>query len=279
MLKKIIKEPLVQFFLVGGILFAIFQWQNPPEPDSSSNTIVIDRAVINNLIRTQGDQGSEEELNSLVRDFVEEEALYREALELGLDRGDFIIKRRLIQKLSFILEDLSTQSVEVNDEQLEKYYKDHKESFRPPPKLTFGHVYISQDRLGDKAMEEAKRLQKVLNDKRLGINQVQKFGDRFPLKPLYGDISPQGVSAHFGDEFASTLFKLPAIEKWQGPVRSGYGVHLVYVSKKTLPKTPTFEAVKAKIVQSYVYEQKSKLNNQARKRIVEKYKIVRKDTP
>lgn len=289
MLKKIVREPIFHFLLVGALLYLAYQLLNPAATDNyNDNTIVINDSVLKNMlnVRNKRSEGEfdvdaalaaldEKEKGVLVNEYVEEEALYRMALELGLNENDFIIKRRMIQKLSFLLEDLNTGKIDTSNDNLLAYYKTNSEEFKTDDKISFAHVYLSSDQHGENTITKAESTLKLLNNKHLEISEALSHGDRFPLSHKYTKITPTQSRSHFGIKFSDSLFKLEPEDYWQGPIESGYGYHLVYINSKESGYIPSFESIRDFVANSYTYREKQRLNKLSRQSIIEKYSVLR----
>jgi hypothetical protein len=231
MSRSFIREPLVQFLLLGAALFLIDAWLRPAAAPAASTEIVVSEARIRNLAqnfrRTWQRPPTAEELDGLVQTHVREEVLYREALALGLDRDDAIIRRRLQQKVEFISEEAAALA-KPTDAELDAYLKAHADAFRTEPRATFVQVYLDPHKREATLAADAKRLLDALG--RAGTApELASLGDRLSLlEPRYDDASQAEVARLFGSEFAEALVTQP-VGKWVGPIASGYGVHLVRV--------------------------------------------------
>ena len=289
MLGKIIKEPIFYFFMAGIFLYLTQQLLNPNSANSySDKTIVVNELVLKNLlnIRNRNPQLeydadialaalSAEEKNILASQYIEEEALYRMALEMGLNENDYIIKQRMIQKLQFLLEDLNTNQIDINDENLINYYKANTEKFKTASTLSFTHVFLSSDQHKDNIFEKAETLLELLNKSHTKVGDAVRQGDRFPLNHFYTDVSSRQVTSHFGRKFSAAIFDFEAQTLWQGPLQSSYGYHLVYVSNKKAGHIPTFDSIRNSVTNAYMYEEKQRLNKMARQSIIDKYTVVK----
>jgi PPIC-type PPIASE domain len=287
MLKKILKEPIVHFFLIGGLIYILVLFINPHPYDKEQKQIVINKAVLKNLISTTSktilsdakidaiiDNLDEKKIARLTNDYVEDEALYQEALRMGLDKNDFLIKRRLIQKLRFLIEDLNTQTINPTQAQLLVYYNKHKSDYAIPPSISFAHVYFNLDKRGQNIQDIASMTLKQLNQSQSSIEKARSLGDIFPMKSSYGDAKIDEVTAHFGNTFSKQLFTLFPQQKWQGPLKSPYGYHLVKIINIKQSRELKFFEVREKINARYIDEQLKKRNEQLTQKIVKQYIII-----
>jgi hypothetical protein len=207
--------------------------------------IIITQGKIDNLATTFARvwqrPPAAQELEGLIQDYVREEVLYREALALGLDRDDTIIRRRLRQKMEFISEDLAAQA-EPSDDDLRAYLQAHPEAFAIEPRFTFRQVYFDPLRRGAHLAGDVDRLLAEL--RHIGNTaDPAELGDALLLAHRFERLAASEVRAIFGDTFAAGVSAL-TLGQWQGPVASGYGVHLVYVSERTEGRVPELADVR-----------------------------------
>jgi parvulin-like peptidyl-prolyl cis-trans isomerase-like protein len=289
MFNKIVKEPIFHFLLAGALLYLAYQYLNPVPADSyNDNIIVVNDSILKNMlnVRSKNPEGQfnvnaalasldEKEKEVLAMEYIEEEALYRMALEMGLNENDFIIKRRMIQKLSFLLEDLNTGKIDTSNDNLLAYYETNSEEFKTDDKVSFAHVYLSSDHHGENTITKAENTLKLLNNKQVEMSDALSHGDRFPLNHKYTKITPTQSKSHFGIKFSDSLFKLEPEDYWQGPIESGYGYHLVYINSKESGYIPPYESIRDLVTNSYTYREKQRLNRLSRQSIIEKYSVLR----
>lgn len=246
-MKKLIREPLVHFLAIGLGLFVLYGFVAPDAEDLGGKTIVVDRDALLTFVQfrskafnpevaaTRLDALSESELKLLIDDYVREEALHREALALGMDANDYVIKQRLIQSIQFITNGFVTAAVNVSDDDVVAYYEANKDDYYINPYVTFTHVFFSGDRHGAAQAREfaaAKLIQ--LNNARVPFSESTRHGDRFMYNVNYVERTEDFIGSHFGRSMAEAIFELrPDDETWQGPFESAYGYHLVMLTKRT----------------------------------------------
>ena len=211
------------------------------------NEITIDEGLINEIVAKwelqRNRQPTLEELTGLVNEFVEQEVLYQEALEMNLDHNDEIVKRRLAQKMEFISDGLA-ESLQPTDDMLKKYFEDNIDNYSKDPIYTMSHVYFSQDKRND-AYRDAQNA--------LKLESMEGLGDLISLPKMYTDASAFIISRDYGTSFANNLDSLE-IGKWTGPINSGLGVHLVFIKEKKVGGFYAFEEVKDKVIVDYNFE-------------------------
>ncbi len=270
-MKKWHKEPLLHFLIIGAVIFVLFSIVNKEEDTVSNNKIVVTAAEIerlsDNWSKKWNRQPTETELKGLIESYIKEEVYYREALALGLDQNDTILRRRLMQKMEFLSNDLAELN-QPDESALNKYFLDNQEKYELPAQVSFTHIYFSLDKRGAKAFEDAKS---VLAE--LDVPRAPERGDSFMMEYDFNQETPFEVERLFGSGFAEQLFTLET-NTWQGPVASGYGLHLVRVSEKIDSRMPELASVIDKVRTDWMFEQRQKTNKEIYERFKERYEIV-----
>lgn len=239
-----LRDPLVVFVLLGIGVFALDAWLARGE--SARPVIEITPGEVERLrarwIAQWGEAPTDSELQTLIDEAVDEEILYREAQRLGLDRDDAIVRRRLAQKLTFILEDAGAGGPPSQAE-VEEYYAQHAERYRRPGRTTFDHVFLS----GDSRTDPVGDATALLDEVRAGAgSDWQRLGDPFMLARTYADRSDLEIAGLFGQGFADAVSELP-VAGWNGPVESTYGVHVVRVKGRTPSRAPALAEVRDRV--------------------------------
>jgi hypothetical protein len=241
---KYLRDPLLHFVLLGAAMFVIYGLVSQ-ERGGKPGHIIVTQGTIDNLAatftRVWQRPPTEQELEDLIQDYVREEVFYREALALGLDRDDTLIRRRLRQKMEFVSEDVTAQA-EPSDDDLLAYLEAHPEAFAVEPRLTFQQVYLDPLRRGAHLARDVERLLAELRHPGHTADAAE-LGDAFLLAHQFEGVSASEVRTIFGDTFAAGLSTLTP-GQWQGPVPSGYGVHLVRVSERTGERIPELAEVR-----------------------------------
>ncbi len=275
-MKKWHKEPLLHFLIIGTAIFAVFSIANKEEAADSGNKIVVSSAEIKRLSdswsKRRNRPPSEIELQGLIDSYIKEEIYYREALSLGLDQDDTIIRRRLMQKMEFLSNDLAELD-QPDESALNKYFLENQEKYRLPAQISFTHIYFSIDKRGARALEDSKR---VLTE--LDVPRAPERGDSFMMEYDFVKETPSEVARSFGSGFAEQLFTLET-NTWQGPVASGYGFHLVRISEKIDARMPELASVIDKVRTDFMFEQRQKINKEIYEKFKARYEIVIEDVP
>jgi parvulin-like peptidyl-prolyl isomerase len=275
---KFFREPLVHFLLIGAGLFLLFGWRGGPaalpagQTGPSSGKIIVARDDIDQttatFTKTWQRPPTEEEAKGLVEDLVRNEVYYREALAIGLDRDDGVIRRRMRQKMEFILEDITAQ-VEPTDEDLRAFMKKHPDTYLVDPEIAFRHVYVNTARRGKNAGADALE---ILTHLRSGADP-DAVGDPFllasdvPLSPLWD------VSKQFGEPFSRKLLALKP-DSWAGPVPSGFGLHLVFVRKRVGGRLAELKEVRETVRRDWMAERQKELKDAAYAKLRERYVVT-----
>jgi hypothetical protein len=273
-LRKWIKEPLLHFLIIGAVVFVFFSIVNKDEIDASGNKIVVTTAEIARLSANWSKKWNrpptETELKGLVEFCIKEEVYYREALALGLDQNDTILRRRLMQKMEFLSNDLAELN-QPDESVLNKYFLNNQEKYELPARVSFTHIYFSLDKRGAKVVEDAKSVLSGLNALR-----APELGDGFMMQYDFVQETPFEVERLFGKGFAEQLFK-SEINTWQGPIESGYGLHLVRISEKIDSRMPELASVIDKVRTDLMFERRRKMNKEIYEKFKERYEIVVED--
>jgi len=269
-LKKLVQEPLIHFLAIGAGLFLVFGLIREPAPEAP-NRIVVDTGQVAQLNaqfnRTWMRPPTDAELAGLIENHVRDEVYYREALAMGLDQNDSLIRRRMRQKLEFILEDLSADA-EPGKQELNRFLGQHADRFRLEPQISFHQVYLNPDKHGNLETHAAR----ILKDLRAGT-KPELLGDPTLMRRTF-DLAPLSVIARsFGDTFAQDIVKLSPGE-WTGPLYSGLGGHLVMVTEHSKARMPELTEVRAQVKREYLAQRRRELKDLAYQKLREGYEVV-----
>ena len=244
-----LKDPVTSFVLAGTVIFAVSSFFPNGE---ISNSIQIKESDLERMIgiyeMQRGRQPSKDELNDLVDQFIKDEIYFRESLRLGLDVNDSIIRRRLVQKLTFLTEDIATIQP-ISSREAAKYFDQNAENYRVPKRYSFSHRYFSPERRED-AEGDARRALSTGDE-----------GDRFMLQREYTDRSLSQIRSFLGDEFANEFKVLEAQTSSQGPIKSSYGWHTILMSEVKDSYIPDFETVRNRVLSEATIELRSSAND------------------
>lgn len=277
MIVRWLREPLLQFLLVGVLLFVVWQAVNPnSDARSTTNRIALTDDDLKQLSTTWIMAGrappSPQQMQRLVEDKVREEVLYREALALGLDKDDTIVKRQLARKMEFLAEDVSKLE-EPKPGELKAWYEKNQGRFALPPRISFRHVYFSPDRRGAMVRADAERASSQLAGKPMDAPGIETAGDPFMFQKYYGDRPYDEFARQFGPPFARALVEL-APGAWAGPIASGYGWHVVFVESLTPQRTPDYEEIEADVKSAWMEDRRTDVRARMYEAMRARYEVV-----
>lgn len=270
---RILREPLLHFFVVGLVLFLAGQaWRTAHD----RHRIVVTPGRVAELAekyRLQfGQTPSPAELESVVVRYAREEALAREGMAMGLDRDDEIVRRRIAQKVEFLHQDRALPR-EPSQAQLKSWFEAHAADYATPVRTTFAHVYFSPDQAGDPQARATQALAAL----RAGAGADAVGADAFPDQAAYVRLAPDEARRLFGDSDMARRLSAAPLGAWSGPYRSGYGWHLVEVQAREAAGRPPFETVKDRVHEDYMAAAQRTANAEAIDRLLGRYRVVRED--
>jgi hypothetical protein len=276
-MKHLLREPLIHFLLIGAVLFGLYSFTNSGRPASApSKEIRLSLDEIRQLTLLYQSQWrrlpTPQELERMVENKVQQEILYREALAMGLDKDDEIVKRRMAQKMQFLAEDVAAAR-EPTTAELKSWFETNSAKFAQPPRLSFRHLYFSSDRRGTRARDDAEQALAKLAGKPVDATIAGSLADPFMFQDFYRDRAPDYLAKEFGPPFALAVARLPP-GSWQGPVESGYGWHLVFVDTLISGRVPAFEEVEPDVRTAWLNEQKALAWEKAYKEMRAKYVVL-----
>ncbi len=246
-MQRLIREPLLHFFVLGAVLFGLYGWLNR-DGFNGPNEIVVSRGQVNSLQaqfeRVWQREPSAQELQGLIDNWVREEIFYREGLAMGLDRDDPVVRRRIQQKVEFIVDSASPQA--PTTEELQRWLDDHADRYRVEARYTLRQIYFDSARHADRLEAEVAAARRALAAGRA----VPGDGTMLParMQALASD-----VVRTFGNDFEAALRELP-LGSWQGPVRSGFGVHLVELMAREPARAAKLEEVHAAVERDLLHD-------------------------
>ena len=258
-MKALLRDPLLHFLGLGLGLLVLFQLTG--NQGGADSEIRIDRETLLTYLQYQSvafdraqfelflDDMTPREIEDLIEEAAREESLYREALALELDRDDYIIRSRLVQKLRFLAEGFSGEEIALTEDDVRAYFEANRSAYDLDPHITFTHVFFNAERRG---REEALRLAEAtlpeLNATGVTFEEAPSHGDRFPYFVNYVERPPQLIASHLGGDVAEALFALSPDETlWHGPFESRFGYHLVLITNRSPARSPSFEEVRDRV--------------------------------
>jgi peptidyl-prolyl cis-trans isomerase C len=276
---KISKKPLLNLiiagFLLAIILIILF---GPFYNQKLDNQVVVSdddiAQVYTRFQKTWQRTPTQKELRLEIQRYVHDEVLYQEALRLGYDKNDMVIRNTLIRKMTFLAES-QVDEKGISDEEIQAYFNLRQEKYRLSPELSFLHVYFNADKRKDAVEQDVSNAITQLNKSQTSASaeNLASYGDLFMLENVYHYKSTQEIKNLFGADFSKQILSLP-MKLWSGPVDSGYGYHAVYVFEKKESLIPKWQEIKYKIVNDMVLEEKSAARDQFYTELLRQYQVV-----
>jgi peptidyl-prolyl cis-trans isomerase C len=283
-MRRLLREPLLHFIAAGALIYVGYALWGARGADDE-HRIVVDRAALLQYLQYQAkafEPGtfaqqfaamSEQERRQLIDSYVREEVLYREAKALGLERGDYVMRLRLVQKMQFLLE--STSDEQPTEAELQQYLDKNAALYMVAPSWTFTHVFIDPaERGAARAEQDARRILAELNRVHAGFNDSPRYTDRFAFLQNYVERTDDYIGSQFGADFVRALEKMPvATGVWQGPVKSDQGWHLVLLTAHTAGRKPGVEEIRDRLVDDLKRDRASARQEQAIQALIRQYNI------
>lgn len=267
MIRRILAEPLLHFALIAVVLFLGYGWLNP---DSGDNEIVVSKGRVEQMRSRFNSvwqrEPTAEEQDILVRTYVLDEIYSREARALGLDKDDAIVRKRLRQKMEFMLQDMAAIEPPT-DEQLATFFSNNAERYRTPSVYSFTQVFLSTDRsMGELGL--------LLEQAGSAIAEGQApTGDSGFFPAELEEMADWEVSRQFGEQFLVALSESP-VGDWHGPVRSGYGVHFLYVKQRAPGVVPELGEVRSRVVSDWQRERNQTFKTEYEDSVLANYEVT-----
>ncbi|HEY8569274.1 peptidylprolyl isomerase [Microbulbifer sp.] len=251
-----IRDPSAHFALIGALLFGINSLFQDDSQSTASEDIVVNEARVRHLagIFERGWQRppQPEELQGLIDDFVREEVLYREAVKMGLDKNDTVIRRRMRMKMELLARDL-VNAVEPSEQVLRDYHQRNIEKYTLPAQYSFEQIFLDSD----KRPQVAEDARLVLTKLTAGGNP-RKLGDNSLLQFQFDATSTEQIDRQFGADFSQQLLELPENE-WTGPLTSAFGEHLVKISARQPQREPDFSEIRTDVLRDWQLDEQNKI--------------------
>ncbi|MFL2545799.1 MAG: peptidyl-prolyl cis-trans isomerase [Candidatus Rariloculaceae bacterium] len=267
-----LKDPLIHFLLLGGLLFLFYDWRGEPE-GAGPYQILISAGEVQSITQTltilNGRDPTRDEVLETLEPSIMDEILYREALALGLDEDDSQVRLRLAEKMLFLTQDIA-EPVPPTDEEAAEFFAADPERFRTPELLTFEQIFYSPAEHGQNIEDVATE---ALVELRAGVEPTIA-GDNLLFEDVYSQVELVEIELILGDAFATALQAVDTNSGWQGPLRSDFGVHLVLVAERIESRQPAFEEIRPQVVTALVAQRRSEANQVEFQKLRDRYEIV-----
>jgi hypothetical protein len=265
-IQRLLREPLLHFLILGAVLFGIYGWVNR-DGFAAPDEIVVSRGQVASLqaqfARVWQRQPTGEELAGLIDNWVREEIFYREGLAMGLDRDDPVVRRRIQQKVAFVLDSATPEPPSADE--LQQWLNEHPDAYRIDGRYALHQVYFDPVRRGEKLQADVDAALRGLNAGR----PMEGDATMLPAQ-LNGDATE--VIRAFGGDFETALRDLP-LGSWQGPVRSGFGLHLVQLTEREPPRTPGLDEVRAEVERDFMHRRTQDASEAFYQRLLANYRV------
>ena len=273
-MKKILREPLLHFLLLGTVIFAAYGFVSKRGSNEPGKIVISEgqiAAMAEGFARTWRRPATRDELEGLIKDRVQEEVYCREAMALGLDKDDTVIRRRLRQKMEFVSDDIAALA-EPSDEELSTYLKAHADTFGVQRQFTFSQVYLNPERHGGDLVRDTAELLAQLQQ--AGPNaDASELGDSFLLEHKFQSLAASEIVKQFGEKFAAKLGEFSP-GQWQGPLESGYGIHLVCISERTEGRVPALAEVRDAVRREWANARRLETNEKFYQELLKRYVVT-----
>lgn len=283
LLKRWLWEPLVHFFVLGLVVFGLYSFLGVnAKPVDDPLLVEVTSAEIE-WFRTMwhtrmGRQPTTEELRGQVNQFIREQILSREAVAMGLDTDDTVVRRRLAQKMDFLFKDLSAIA-DPSESELRAYLRGNRQAYETPRLINFTQIYFNADKRGPSdAAQAAKNLIAWLNKHGSNSPDLSSLGDALLLPARHTNKPITKVRDEFGERFAREIWQLSS-GKWQGPVTSGYGLHAVYVQARTESSLPAFGELAERLKMDWLAARERELAAQGYLNMRTRYQVLVEGMP
>ena len=275
-MRDVLKKPAAHVILLGLIVAAaILLAKGPPVPDASRRVVITGADLLQQraaFMRTWQREPTADEQRGSLEQHIRQEVLYREALARGYDRDDLVVRRAMQQKMEFLAASQAMQEPPA-EEEIEAFFALRQERYRLPAVLSFSQVYLSSDQRGAGVEQAAIDLLARLRSENPGPDVLSSWGDAIMLEISYVAQTEREVSAAFGEIFAEAVVRLP-VGEWQGPVSSGYGLHLVKVSEREESRVPEWREVAGRVISDMEFEAKASARDQLYQEIAQNYEVM-----
>lgn len=275
-MRDVFRKPAVHVLILGAMVaVAILVAKGPPAGEAARRVVITGGDLLQlraSFVRTWQREPTADELRGALEQHIRQEVLYREALSRGYDRDDLVVRRAMQQKMEFLAASQSLQEPPT-EEEIEAFFSLRRERYRLPAVVSFAQLYVSPDRRGADTETFANELLERLRREDPGPMSLPTWGDPIMLETFYSDTSEQEIRGAFGADFAEALVVLP-VGSWEGPVTSGFGLHLVKIARRVESRVPDWREVSGRVISDMEFEARASSRDQLYQEIAQNYEIV-----
>lgn len=268
-LGALIREPLVHFLIVGLVLYAVGH-AYARRHDHYRIEVTAERAAqLAETYRKQYGQSPDAQMRELlVQGDIDNEILYREGLRLKLDQDDEIVRRRIIQKMQFLAQNLHAPA-EPTETQIVAFYREHAAMYARPPAVSFTHVFFSDEARARQGLSQLRASHPL---------RAPEIGDPFPDLYDFATTGAEQVRRLFGrSPLSEAVFAVP-VGEWSGPFRSGYGWHLLLVTARSALEQSPLPQVRDTVRSDFLKVVQERQNHADFQQLRSRFTIVRSDS-
>ena len=277
-LYSLLREPLLHFLVIGAGLFFLFSQINNPQVETD-HRITITQANLDRLATTwlkrMGRPPSAQEREQQLEHYIREQVLYREAMAMGLDQNDVIVRRRLAQKMEYLFNDLSFIP-EPTETELVTFLSEHASKFTLPATITFSQIFLDPGERDQEINNDAEQLLEQLKETTSEVDTIN-LGDRSLLPYEFTKERENEITSMFGAAFTNQAFALP-VNSWQGPITSEYGVHLIYINSYTEARLPPLAEIRERVASEWRSTKQHEANEIFYQSLYQRYEIILDDS-
>lgn len=272
------KEPLIKFLIISIVIYMVYGFYGTRDEDTLArdNTIIITSQEIDIMAfmwqQRYNREPTNEELQKLITTRVKETVLYEEAKKMGLDKDDVVIKRRVVLQYRNLIEGLISPP-DPTEEELTAYFEENINEYIPDEVISMTQIFFDPDKREESTLEDAEKALTELQNRKSLPDNYNGYGDNFMLANVYTNISPLELRKYFGRGFTESVMQLEP-NVWVGPVLSGYGTHLVYISKKQVPDAPLLDEVRETVLTDYLDSKKKELVKLYLDNVTAQYEVI-----
>ncbi len=264
---------MLHFLVLGAALFGLFGMVGKKDADVPAKVVISEGRIAtlaDRFARTWRRPPTEQELQGLIEDDVRDEIFYREGRAAGLDRDDFVIRRRVRQKMEFLAEDIA--AVDPSEEQLAAYLASNPERFRTEDRLTFHHIFLSATRRGSALEADSRQFAATLLHTN-ATRETASIGDPFLLGETFLDMPQSDVVRTFGDGFGKQLAAADP-GRWQGPISSSFGVHFIFIDERTTGLLPPLNTVREAVQREWLNARRVEAEDKLYRTLRDRYQVL-----
>lgn len=266
-------KPILHFFLLGFVVFGLKAWFEKPESTTKDNHLIeissSDLEWFRAMFRKRmGRDPFAEELQAQVDQLVKEQVLSREAEKLGLDSDDDLIRRRLAQKMDYLLRDLAA-GLQASEEELESYLQENRDRYEIPGDISFEQVLFKTNERGEAGAELALAM---------FLDHPNREGDPTMLPRINEKQSVTQIRGVYGSDFLEGIQSLEN-GKWHGPVKSSFGLHAVYIHEHTPSIVPGVSDIRERLTSDWLADKQAEVSAEAYQALLDQYSVLLEGMP